>query len=40
MKVDVEKAIHLYEESATYGLEEAQDRLDNLKNKIKDEIHS
>ena len=35
MTVDNEKAIQLYEESAAYGLEEAQERLDNLKNKIK-----
>ena len=35
MKVDYEKARELYEESASYGLEEAIERLDNLKTKIK-----
>ena len=35
MEVDNEKAIQLYEESAAYGLQEAKDRLDNLKNKTK-----
>ena len=35
MKVDYEKARELYEESASYGLEEAIERLDNLKIQIK-----
>ena len=35
MKVDYEKARELYEESASYGLEEAIEKLDNLKTKIK-----
>ena len=35
MKVNLKKATQLYEESAVYGLEEAKERLNNLKNQIK-----
>ena len=32
VEVNNEKAISLYEEAASYGLEEAVEKLDNLKN--------
>ena len=35
MEVDMDKAIELYEKSAEYGLEEAKERLNDIRNIVK-----